>query len=77
MARIVLRYTNHKIAVHPDSVTYGANCMGCKWKTEGHEELAPSQDECLKHAGRSGHRAFHTFSQGTSYVLREDEEASK
>lgn len=73
VARVTLRHVDHTITTHPDTVTYGADCLGCTWKIKGKSEPEPVLDACLQHAGTSGHREFRTACQGLSYVVRQGE----
>ncbi|WP_436319596.1 DUF7848 domain-containing protein [Streptomyces syringium] len=73
MTRARIRHVNHTITTHPDTVTYGADCLGCSWKIKGKSEPDSVLDACMQHAGISGHREFRTICQGLSYVLRSGE----
>ncbi|WP_438828621.1 DUF7848 domain-containing protein [Streptomyces klenkii] len=59
----------HAITVHPETVTYSADCLGCAWKIRGAEAPEPMQDACMAHAAQDWHEEFRTVVEGFAYVL--------
>ncbi|GAA0372786.1 hypothetical protein GCM10010319_58780 [Streptomyces blastmyceticus] len=73
--RNVWRFVLHRIVLHPETVTYGAQCLACDWKTEGADAPSPVQLACMKHTGRhEEHTAFWTYCRAMSYVQRAEKE---
>ncbi|MDT0451883.1 hypothetical protein RM609_22765 [Streptomyces sp. DSM 40473] len=67
----------HTITVHPETVTYSADCLGCAWKVRGEEAPEPVQDACMAHAARDWHMEFRTVGEGFAYVLSNGSDVPK
>ncbi|MFI1799769.1 hypothetical protein ACH427_20785 [Streptomyces sp. NPDC020379] len=65
------------ITVHPETVTYSADCLGCQWKIRGEEEPEAVQDACMAHAAQDWHRDFRTVVVGFAYVLSNGSDVPK
>ncbi|WP_308296055.1 hypothetical protein [Streptomyces sp. ISL-96] len=69
--KAAMRYVVHRITEHPDTdVSFGAECLHCKWKATPADDSAAVDVECMTHTGRSGHAAFRRIRTSFAMVVR-------
>jgi hypothetical protein len=71
MTRAYFRYTAHTISEHPDTeVTFEAECLWCEWRATPSDTDRSVDLDCLRHAGRSGHKGFRRVRTSFAAVVR-------
>ncbi|MFQ6194887.1 hypothetical protein [Streptomyces sp. NPDC000405] len=73
--RALWRYVLHRIVVHSDTITYGAQCLVCEWTVQRNDDAAMHL-ACMRHTGRNpDHTAFWTYCRAMAYVQLVDKES--
>ncbi|MFI9237835.1 hypothetical protein [Streptomyces sp. NPDC053079] len=66
--RAIWRFVLHRIVVHADTITYGAQCLKCDWTVQRDDDEAMHL-ACMRHTGRfPDHTAFWTYCRSMAYV---------